>query len=298
MAGKRSSRVRLAFSDPESTYIQSSYPIHPVCLDGCLESGVPSLWQGHRSSIDTALVPAIIDDLVIRSRSTKSEYVIAVSTSEFKGTGNPEEAKSYKTHVSAYDEDSGLQIIQMSGLSYNELDTVVHRNGTHTYSQLKWIPDFSFLTQKQLLTFVSPQQENTMTRHGFSSIRMSHFISMAAHKKPNLAVLEVDMTGESHSTWLDPSKKDDACRVAYRRYVYTSNSLTRLEEAREKYQERALVEFDICNITRPNHEFNFRDAFFDLVLIKLVSASRRSRAQCLLRSNNSLIPPKVACDTP
>lgn len=290
--------MRLAFSDPQSTYIQSSYPIHPVCLDGCLQSGVPSLWQGHRSSIDTALVPAIIDDLIIRSRSTKSEYVIAVSTSEFKGTGNLEEAKSYKTHVSAYDEDSGVQIIQISGLSYNELDTVVHHQGTHTYSQLKWMPDISFLTQKQLLTYFSPQQENTTTRHGLSLIWMSHFVSIAAHKKPNLAVLEVDMTGKSHSIWLDPSESDGACRAACRRYVYTSNSSTRLEEARENYQDSALAEFDICNITRPNHEFTFGDACFDLVIIKLVSASRRSRALCLLRSNNSLKLPKVAFDTP
>ena len=183
-------------------------------------------------------------------------------------------------------------------MSYNDLDTVVHRHGTHTYSQLKWMPDISFLTQKQLLTFTSPQRENTVTRHRLSLMRMSHFVSMAAHKKPNLAVLEVDMIGESHSIWLDPSTSDDACRVACRRYVYTSNSLTRLGVAREKYQESGLVEFDICNITGRNPEFTFADACFDLVIIKLVCASRRSRALCLLRSNNSLKPPKVAFDTP
>ena len=298
VAGKRYSRVRLSFSDPQSPYIQSSYAIHPVCMDSCLQSGVPSLWQGHKSSIDTALVPAIIDDLFIRPYSTKPENVIAISTSEYTGSGNPEKAKSYKTHVSAYEENSGIQIFQMSGLHYNELDTLMDRHESHTYCRIEWRPDVSFLTQKQLLTMFPPQQENATTGYPVSASRMSHFVSLIAHKKPDLAVLEIDMTLSTQSIWLDPSDGDGASRAACRRYIYTSNSVTRLEKVQKNYQKNGLAEFGICSITKPSHEFTFGDAGFDLVIMKLVCAKGELREACQLNSINSLKPPRATSDTP
>lgn len=150
VAGKRYSRVLLSFSDPQSTNAQSPYPMHPVCIDSCLQSGVPSLWQGNRSSIDMALVPAITDDLVIYSRSTSLKTGIAVSTSEYTGKGRIDDAKSYKTHVSVYDTESNYLIFQMSGLHYNKLEIHKGRRGLHKYTRLSWKPDISHLTEIQL----------------------------------------------------------------------------------------------------------------------------------------------------
>lgn len=107
--------------------------MHPVCIDSCLQSGVSSLWQGNRSAIDTALVPAIIDDLVVYSRPTS---LIAVSISEYTVTAKIEHAKSYKTHVSVYDTESGYLIFQMSGLDYNKLETRKDCHGLHKYTRL------------------------------------------------------------------------------------------------------------------------------------------------------------------
>lgn len=151
-------RVRLSLSDPTSAYAQSSYPIHPVCIDGCLQSAVPSLWEGYRSSINTALVPAIIDDLVVHSHKMQSKSAIAVTTSQYVGIGRVDEAKNFKSHISVFDTNSGSSIIQIKGLHYHELDIHRDRHISHSFTRLHWKPDLSLLTEKQLSSLLPVTQ--------------------------------------------------------------------------------------------------------------------------------------------
>ncbi|MCJ1264132.1 hypothetical protein MMC22_004003 [Lobaria immixta] len=274
VAGQRYSRVLLSFSDPQSPNTQSSYPMHPVCMDGCLQSGVPSLWQGNRSSMDTALVPAIIDDLVVYSRPTSLKTGIAVSTSEHTGNGRIDEAKRYKTHVSVYDTDSGFLIFQMSGLHYSKLETHKDRHGPHEYTRLSWKPDISLLTDIQPQSVNFEQEKSTTALSGSSSsILVDHVIDMVAHKKPDLAVMEIDMVASAHSTWLEPNTYDRVYRSACRRYLFTSTSPTSLLEVQEKYQQYVFAEFDICDIMKPNQDLLSQGKQFELIIVKLPPTS-------------------------
>src|SRR5204863_946190 len=76
----RQSRSLVSLAEPPSAWVQSVYPMHPACIDGCFQSVAPSLWNGNRSSINAVLVPAIVDDVVINSRSTQPETGISVTS--------------------------------------------------------------------------------------------------------------------------------------------------------------------------------------------------------------------------
>lgn len=270
--GKRDSRLLLSFTDPQSTTPQSSYPMHPVCMDGCFQSGIPSLWQGDRSSMDMALVPAIIDDLIVYPRPKSLETGIAASTSEYTGTGRIDEAKRYKTHVSVYDTDTSFLIFQMSGLHYNKLEGHKARHGSHKYLRHSWKPDISLLSQIQLQSVIFEQDKSMSALSGSSSsIPVDHIIDMIAHKTPNIAVMEIDMVASVHSTWLEPSTYDRSYRAACRRYLFTSTSPTSLLEVKEKHQQYFFAEFDICDIMKPNQDLLSQGKQFDLVIVKLVS---------------------------
>ncbi len=272
LADARNSRVLLSLSDPESAFPQSPYLIHPACIDGCLQSGAPSFWQGDRSSIDTLLVPAIIDDILLYPRSTKPGDGIAVTTSEYTGVGNPDEVKNFMTHASVYDSKSGSLVLKMSGLRYNELNALKHAHGSHTYARLTWRPDVSFISEQQLHS-IAPKEPTVITAEDRnpSWMELHHMIEMIAHKKPNLAVMEVNMNSGSHSTWLEGDIFDESLRAGCTRYRITSNTSSDLLNAQTKFGKNAIVEFSICDITKPAHEFDTTATGFDLLIVKLVS---------------------------
>ena len=262
-------------SDPPSAYAQSCYPMHPVCIDSCLQSAIPSFWEGYRSSVNTALVPTIIDDLVIRSRKSHLETGIAVTTSQYLGTGRRDEAKSFKSHVSVYDTETGSSIFELKGLHYNELDTHKDQHLAQSYTRLCWKPDLSFLTEKQLCSILLVKQPRLQSPGYCLSIRIGRTLDMVAHRKPNLTVMEVDAMSSSQSTWLEPSDGDGSCRAACSRYIFTSNHPLGLEEAREKYQKYSVAEFSFYDIMKPCPEF-LGSGDIDLVILKLVRSVNHS----------------------
>ena len=87
-SGMRQSRSLVSLVEPPSTWSpQSSYPMHPACIDGCVQTVTPSLVAENRSGINAVLVPTVIDDLVINPITTRPETGISVATSEYVGKG-------------------------------------------------------------------------------------------------------------------------------------------------------------------------------------------------------------------
>ena len=157
----------------------------------------------------------------------------------------------------------------MSGLHYNKLETDKDRHGAHKYTRLSWRPDISFLTQEHLNYIIEKQKDPTQSKIS-SSIHIEQVIEMIAHKNPNLAVMEVNMVSSSSSTWLDSNGIDETPRAACRRYLFTSNTSSSLVEAQEKYQQNAVIEYDICDITKHPQELPPSGTKFDLIILKLV----------------------------
>lgn len=105
------------------------------------------------------------------------------------------------------------------------------------------------------------------------SIPVDHVIDMVAHKKPDPAVMEIDLVTTSQSTWLKPNTDDRSCRAACRQYLYTSSFSTNLLKSRQNNQQYPFAEFAICDIMKPNQDILSQGKQFDLVIVKLISST-------------------------
>lgn len=278
ISGRRQNRVSLCFTEPTLSYKQSPYPMHPVCLDGCLQAGAPSIWQNHRSSVNAVLVPAIIDELIVNGRSAQPVAGIAIASAEYLGSGRCEDGRSYKSNVSVYDSQSKKLLLQMSGLRYHKLDTRENLHASHVYTQLTWRPDVSFLTQDQLLSHLNDKHEHAFRSDEKSSVAPFHqVLDMVAHKLPNLRVVEINMLKGSGSVWLDEKRASNTLRVACRQYTLASMDAASLLESQDRYGEYNNTDFTIIDLTKPPTEFKHGDLNYDLAILKLVGRLQTPR---------------------
>ena len=271
VAGKPYSRSLLSLSEPPSAYAQSPYPMHPVCIDGCLQASAASLWNGHRSSVDTVLIPAMMDEVVINANSAKPETGIAVSSAEYLGVGSLDEKKSYKPNVAVYNASTGSLLFQVSGLRYHSINFREGHHATHTYNRLIWKPDITYLSQTGLQSLESKEKFDYSQVEARSATRADQLINMIAHKKPTLKVIEMNvLSTESESMWLDRCYFDKSSRAACHLYHLASSTPAGLLEAQEKY-DSGNTTLSLLDPTGSPQEFVPGETKFDLALVKLVS---------------------------
>lgn len=94
----------------------------------------------------------------------------------------------------------------------------------------------------------------------------SAFISLVAHKKPNLRVLEIGAgTGGATSTILEALKSASGERM-YASYTYTDVSPGFFAAAKERFKEYSGLEFAVLDITKDPTEQGFQAESFDLIV--------------------------------
>jgi hypothetical protein len=276
LSGTRKSRSIISLSEPAEEYQQSSYPMHPVCIDGCLQTVGPSLWKGNRSSVDAVLIPAIIDSIIIKPTAVRPELGISVTSSEYVGVGRSDNAKNYMSNASVYDPDTGALLFQVSGLRYHQLDVFEHQHANHSYSQICWKPDITYLTKDKLLELPIEKLYGSPNHGGTLSTQVSQLIDFIAHKRPNLKVLEVNMTpGDLTSVWLDGRNFDKDSRAAYLEYHLATTNATTLMSVQERYGAQGDTKFSLLDLTRPSNDLSLSTAGFDLVIVKMVCVPER-----------------------
>ena len=270
ISGMRQSRSLVSLTEPDSAYPQSVYPMHPACIDGCMQTSGPSLWKGNRSSVSAVLVPAMIDSLTIISKTSHPEMGISLSSSQYVGPGGREETKNYMSDVSVYDTDTGSLLFQMSGLRYYRLDTREDLHAAHSYSQVTWKPDITWLTQEKLSDLFSGENMGHQPTG-----KVDQLIDLIAHKKPNLKAMEVNMVvGDSTSVWLDHLVLAKSPRAARDKFIFYTNDAAALIEAQEKYEAQSDTEFNMFDFTRShNDSVTPAELGFDLVIVNYVSPS-------------------------
>ena len=277
-SGVRDSRSIVSLTVPESEYPQSEYPMHPACLDGCMQTCAPSLWNGNRTGVNAVLVPAIIDNLVINART--SQKGIAITNSRFAGPGRPEETKSYLSNGSVYDVDTGSLLFELSGLRYHKIDTREDLHALHKYSQLNWKPDVTYLTQESLSSKILAED---------CGDTINQLVDLIAYKKPNLKVIEVSMTtGDSNSIWLEGPSAEKSIRAVCNKISLATNDAGALVDAQEKYQSQDGVTFSMIDLAKTPHDFvATTDEDFDLLIVKIVSELVEYSASINLYSSRS-----------
>ena len=269
-SGERHSRSLVSFTEPESTYPQSRYPVHPVCIDGCLQTSAPSLWMGNRSSVSAVLVPAIIDEVIISSRK-HPEIAIADTTSAYVGLGRREETKSYMSNASVYDPSNGSLLFRVSGLRYHRLDTQEDPYAAHNYSRVTWKPDITFLPQEALGEMAKKGFKFSASSDQDDAWHMTNkLIDLVAHKNPNVKVMEVNMMrDDSTSVWLDGNISDRSTRAACVQYHYTSVDANALITAQAEYEGNGNTQFSLLDISKPTADLPQAENGFGLIIIRL-----------------------------
>jgi hypothetical protein len=269
-SGKRHSRSLVSFTEPESEYPQSRYPVHPVCIDGCLQTSAPSLWMGNRSGVSAVLVPAIIDEVIISSRK-HPEIAIADTTSTYVGLGRREEAKSYMSNASVYDPGNGSLLFRVLGLRYHRLDTQEDPYAAHNYSQVTWKPDITFLSQEALHDIAKKVYKSSARSDQDHAWDITNeLIDLVAHKTPNVKVMEVNMMrDDSTSAWLDGNISDKSTRAACVQYHYTSVDANALITAQTEYEGKGNTEFSLLDISKPAADLPLAENGFGLIIIRL-----------------------------
>ncbi len=278
LTGQRKSRSTVSLVEPKSSHEpQSSYPMHPACIDGCFQTVTPSLWAGERATLSAVLVPATIDNLVIYSRLVGVQEGLSLARSEYTGRGRLEEAKSFFSTCSVFDQASGNIMLKMDGLRYHKLDTGSDMHDRHTYNRTVWRPDVTFLSQDHI---------DLLAQHDNDDILgIQQLIDLIAHKKPSMKVLEASgVAGDSSSLWF--SGGDNSIRLGYDKYSYVSSDAKALVSAKEGFEMMKRASFDLLDVLK--RDAHFPGTEYDLAILKVSELSEEVVAKVASTVRNVL----------
>ncbi|KAI1212630.1 reducing type I polyketide synthase [Annulohypoxylon truncatum] len=288
-AGQHAGRSIVSLEPPSSLWPQSAYPMHPACMDGCFQTVTASMWQGDHSTINAALVPFQIDSVILPSNSRHPKEAISVARSDYVGIGRTDRAKNYSSSCDIYDPEDGRLILEMRGLRYTELD-YKDTSLSHTYTRITWDADITLLSEPGFNYLVDSSGNAT---EKISSIAQ-RFIDLAAHKNPNLNVLEINLDPtDTSSLWLEENTSDNQTRAAFSQHTFVSNSTATVTAAQEAYSNAQRTEFIVANFADPKATLNKQ---FDLAIIKIPStpfpgleAALKSIRSCLNEKGIALV---------
>ncbi|KGO37897.1 Acyl transferase/acyl hydrolase/lysophospholipase [Penicillium expansum] len=277
-AGQQSGRSTVSLEAPASAWPQSSYPIHPACMDGCFQTVLSSAWKGDRSAVDAALVPLSIDSLVIPWNTDLPVEAFAVAKSEFTGVGRADVAKNYSASTAVYHPVHGNLLLEMKGLRYTELDSSSPETQlAHSYGLVKWDADVSLLSETGFHQLVAGLDAEGEAAQGL--------IDTIAHKRPGLTVLEVDLDSEApaRSLWLD--RADTVTRAACTQYQFASSDANRTVAIQNAYPSATNAEFTVSSFATAEVAVSQQ---FDLVVLQLPAQPGAWLGQALANLRNSL----------
>ncbi|RYP85007.1 hypothetical protein DL769_001050 [Monosporascus sp. CRB-8-3] len=288
--GQRTSRARITQERPDTLAKESQYAIHPSVFDAFFQAGIPSLYQGHRTLIEKALVPQLIDEILINPCTTESSNAIAVTDSTFI-TGRPDKVENYMSNSHIYDGSSNSLIAKIQGLHYTDLNIPATKGASHTFMRLNWKPDISLLQKSDIQSILDSDYEATALSNRLSLPRAAAYrVSLLKHEMTSPSVLDLNMFGGDQRT----SKVDEAVFKtqfpAVRRYVFTSTTPEHLLDVRGRARGVRGAEFRVYDIASSGEAPFDLGAKFDLVILRTSSVDPREVETGLRKAREFLHP--------
>ncbi|KAI0202678.1 beta-ketoacyl synthase domain-containing protein [Astrocystis sublimbata] len=235
-SGLRACRTVVSLAPPESKFSpQSFYPVHPAALDGCFQTPIPANMAGERVNVRDAMIPLIVDDVIINKVPRALKEGLSSATSVYSGRGRPDQDKSWVANTSVYDSETGVLAVRITGLNYVKLD-VPPGPDPHTFDKVSWEPDVSLLTQDQMMHLPI----------GNSSEKLDRVLDLVGHKKPDLKVLEINLD-ESDTSCLWFEAGYGSTRAACSKYEFASTDGTALVSVQTKYESRGSTAFHFAS---------------------------------------------------
>ncbi|KAJ5100194.1 PKS-like enzyme [Penicillium angulare] len=266
VAGMRCNRALVSFEQPPSAHAQSPYSVHPVAIDGCLQSGAPSLWRGIRSAVGFALVPAVIDETTVNAHDQILKRGVSNTSAEFSGVGSREGAQNYNSNIQVHDAANGKPLIEVCGLWYNKLDVDPETTSAHTLMRLDWKPDISKLKEAQMQEYLNTRSRSLGNR---TSQGGKAFFELLLHKSPSLTVAEFSTLALSGSPGLKllGSEPFDIQRNV--KYHFMAKNMKILHESREMATEYTDLHMGVLDVTKPTVDLSVLPDQMDVVILRL-----------------------------
>ncbi|KAL2703944.1 Highly reducing polyketide synthase ClaI [Penicillium crustosum] len=190
--GAAQNRCVISMQAPAAAQSPSFYPIHPTCLDACLQSVFPSLWQGDHTAISTLLLPARIDSLVIHPQPNSINSNVASAKSTYSGRGRLQDRTSWSSDCSLNREEDGKCVLRINGLRFSSVDLGSVQPAAQFWYRSVWCPDitkWSFMPQKHWIP-----RPNTV----------NELINWVVHKHGEVSIIELNWdSDDASSLWLD-----------------------------------------------------------------------------------------------
>ncbi|KAF2964211.1 hypothetical protein GQX73_g9381 [Xylaria multiplex] len=264
--GHRRGRSRVSLQPPPSKYAQSSYMLHPACMDGCFQS-VTATWDDDTDNTDT-LIPLQIDRLTVPFHSQLSEEGVSVARSDFLGVGRKEVMTNHAFSCAVYHPTNGGLILDMKGIRYAKLGSADIISVPHKYCQLIWDADITLLDEADFQKLISENSTSASSEGVDQSLLAAHrLINLAAHKNPQLKVVEFNLeANDDSSLWFDDGKSDTLIRSAFSQYTLALSSVDSLVKAQERYSSTTQSDFVVVDA---GQELIPSDTKYDLVIVKL-----------------------------
>ncbi|BCS06388.1 hypothetical protein ALUC_10769S [Aspergillus luchuensis] len=297
VAGQRTNRGLVSFSEPPSSYPQSPYSVHPVAIDGCLQSGAASLWQGIRSAVGGALVPAVVDDLLINARDVAAVPVaVAAASAEFSGVGSPEEAHNYHSHIQVFDPASKRLLLKVTGLWYHKLDASPESpERQHTFMRLHWKPQMSTLSDGQIRGLVQAPRslQKPMPHHDSSSPSRKQWtlMELLLHEKHSLRVVEFSTLPFEESVGRAIFDGDLSLGEGNCKYQFMPKNLASLRASQALLSETyPQAQMNMLDVTKPDVGLSMLPDMLDLAILQLGPVSSADLANALVNVRRAMTP--------
>ncbi|KAK3984635.1 hypothetical protein QBC44DRAFT_10438 [Cladorrhinum sp. PSN332] len=280
IAGQRNSRASIGFPASIGESRESRYAIHPAVFDTFFQAGIPSLYAGHRTLIDKALVPHLIDEIIINPNVDVPRSAIATTDSTFT-TGRPDKVQNYASNVVIWNDSTHELLAEVRGLHYNVLNVPETDEARPVYLRPTWKPDITLLdgsTGLDILNLSDNDEEVSILSHGLDLPRAAaYLLTLLKHKMAVPSVLDLDINSsfsDGQEMEVDQAPNGMGLRSALgslSRYVSASSAPEHMTEAQRRLQGVENTEFHIydpTSIIKQRFPFDAHKRF-DLVLIRL-----------------------------
>ncbi|KAI5920291.1 reducing type I polyketide synthase [Camillea tinctor] len=272
VVGSPSSRSIVSLTPPDSTWKQSSYILHPACMDGCFQVSSSMAWKGDPCNISSAMVPSSIDSLIIPHSYQQPLEAFASAQSEYIGLGRQELARNHSSSCSVYHPENGSLLFEMTGLRLAELDSAPDSPVPHVYTRVSWDADIHLLSEmgfKNIEKAAARCSDDFTDKLGAVSQR---FVNLAAHKKPGLTVAEVNIDPANTSCLLldqyNLASSYTEPLSPFVRLKYFSSSASTVAAMEERHGGKGQAEFILLDFSESDSAAKFE---FDIVVIKIPS---------------------------
>ncbi|KAK0639938.1 hypothetical protein B0T16DRAFT_338800 [Cercophora newfieldiana] len=263
--GRRSARALLSMDPATSSYKQSSYPVHPVCLDSFLQiCGFPIRQAQCGAQKDTIMIPAGIESLVIAGSRAARGNCLVKTEAYHVGVGAELDSRYNKVEGAIYDPEDGSTVLEASGVSFETLEAAgADRHQRQTYGRYTWGVDTTISDSLGLTRMLQ--------KHDTAQDALQELLDLVIHRQPAVDVLEVNGdAGDRSCFWLhgvNADNADSAPRLAQSTYQYVSPDAESVRLMEDQYAGIKSVDFHLGNLA--GGDLGVPGDSADLVIFKL-----------------------------